>query len=271
MAIVTISRGTFSGGKAVAEGLAAHLGYPCIGREDIIRDAVRDFDVTESDINALMVKQSSFRQRAQRKRQACLNYFKAALLAKAEDGNIVYHGHAVQFLLGNIKGVLRVRINADNEYRIARAMQEHSIDRDQAIAKIAIDDKQSVKSTRLVYGIEWNDPMIHDVIFTLDTFTVPNVVSILSQMTELEAFTPDETSRQTFKNLQLQSLVWAALAKDKRTWAAGVQVEADKAHITVKGSVGSKHIRNEILAVVANVPGVKGVTSQMGIGSNWLW
>ena len=28
MSIITISRGTFSGGKAVAEKLAEHLGYP---------------------------------------------------------------------------------------------------------------------------------------------------------------------------------------------------------------------------------------------------
>jgi hypothetical protein len=39
MPIITISRGTFSGGKDVAECLAGKLGYPCISREVIVEAA----------------------------------------------------------------------------------------------------------------------------------------------------------------------------------------------------------------------------------------
>jgi len=40
MSIITISRGTFGGGKAFAENLAQKLGYPCLSREQLSEEAV---------------------------------------------------------------------------------------------------------------------------------------------------------------------------------------------------------------------------------------
>ena len=53
MAIITISRGTFSGGKAVAEALGKKLDYPCLSKE-IILDAVEEFGVPEEKLVAAL-------------------------------------------------------------------------------------------------------------------------------------------------------------------------------------------------------------------------
>jgi hypothetical protein len=39
MSVVTISRGTLSGGQMIAECLSAKLGYRCIGRDVIVEKA----------------------------------------------------------------------------------------------------------------------------------------------------------------------------------------------------------------------------------------
>ncbi|MBW1732092.1 MAG: cytidylate kinase family protein, partial [Deltaproteobacteria bacterium] len=46
MAIITISRGSFSHGKEIAEKVAAKLGYECISREVLI-EASEFFNVAE--------------------------------------------------------------------------------------------------------------------------------------------------------------------------------------------------------------------------------
>ena len=46
MPIITISRGSYSKGKAVAEKVAQKLGYECISR-DIILEASEEFNVPE--------------------------------------------------------------------------------------------------------------------------------------------------------------------------------------------------------------------------------
>ena len=53
MAVITISRGSFSGGKMLAECAAARLGYRCIDREVIVEKAAA-YGVSQAEIrNAL--------------------------------------------------------------------------------------------------------------------------------------------------------------------------------------------------------------------------
>jgi len=46
MSIITISRGSYSRGKEVAEKVAKRLGYACIAR-DVIMEASKDFNIPE--------------------------------------------------------------------------------------------------------------------------------------------------------------------------------------------------------------------------------
>lgn len=255
----------------MAEELAMRLGYPCVSREDIIRDAVRQFNVSEEKLTSTLAGKSGSRIGALGGEAAHLNYLRVALLEKVLDGKIIYHGHAVQYLLGKMKGALRVRINADMTYRINSAMRQHRLSREQTTTMINELDKQSARWARVMYGVDWNDPFLFDVVFNLECLSIQSVVDILVQMTMLDEFTPDESSRKTLENLRLESMVWAVLAKGRRTHAASVDVSADNGRVTIRGSVGSKQVVNEIIAVAQNVPGVRSVTSHIGIGSNWLW
>ena len=57
MAIITISRGTYSGGKELAEHMSKDLGYRLLSREDLLTDAAKEFGVSESKLEtALMFK-----------------------------------------------------------------------------------------------------------------------------------------------------------------------------------------------------------------------
>ena len=46
MSIITVSRGSYSQGSTIATGLAARLGYGCIGREVLI-EASKEFNIPE--------------------------------------------------------------------------------------------------------------------------------------------------------------------------------------------------------------------------------
>ncbi|MCI5143092.1 MAG: hypothetical protein D3909_15460, partial [Candidatus Electrothrix sp. ATG1] len=51
MAIITISRGTYAGGKEVASRLAEHLDYPILSREKVLHEIDRDYGIPEKTIN----------------------------------------------------------------------------------------------------------------------------------------------------------------------------------------------------------------------------
>ena len=270
MAIITISRGTYSGGKAVAESLGKKLGYPCISKE-IILDAAEEFGVPEDKLIAAMEKPPKSWLQAPGKRIAHLNYIRYALLKRARKDDLVYHGYAGHLLLGDIAHVLRVRVIAHEEYRVNAAMRLDNIKRKEAVSLIKKLDKHSHNWTRFLYGVDWQDPSLYDIVINLDRTSVEGAVKIIAQMSELEDFKPDESSRAAFNNQVLSSMVWAALTKDERTNVANLRVVADNGIITISGNAVFERTQKAIEEVCLKVAGVKDVVNEAGIGSDWQW
>ena len=89
MAIITISRGTFSGGKAIAECVAQRLGYKCISRE-MLRDAARDYGVSLDKLSEALSKPPGMLSGSERARMRYLAYIRLELLREIKDENVVY-------------------------------------------------------------------------------------------------------------------------------------------------------------------------------------
>jgi hypothetical protein len=88
MAIIMISRGTFSGGRGVAEELAARLGFPCISRGTVFDTSV-GFGIPEAELDNLAVDSPAFWKQVPGRRIALVNIIRAALLKLSRDGNLV--------------------------------------------------------------------------------------------------------------------------------------------------------------------------------------
>jgi len=58
--IITISRGTFSGGTDLAECLSHRLGYPCVSRE-VISEAAERYGVSQAALRGALGRAPSFR------------------------------------------------------------------------------------------------------------------------------------------------------------------------------------------------------------------
>lgn len=261
MAIITISRGTFSGGRAVAEAVATRLDYPCVSLETL--DAEHEDGVPEEkpkrrreDANGLLVR---------------LNRGRAALIRRAREGNFVYHGFAGHLLLPGVSHVLRVRIIAGMEYRILAAMAELGFKRDRAVAMIKDMDEESMKRALALYGVRWNDPSLYNVVLNLDQLSTESAVKIVLAMAQLAEFQPTGESLRAFENLALGSRVWAALAMDERTRRADVRVVSEDGVVTITGNVGSEKALAALPLVANGVEGVKEVRCEAAIGAHWIW
>jgi cytidylate kinase len=271
MAIITISRGTFSGGKALGERLAERLGYPCVSREDVLVDASKEYGIAEEDLAAAVKDPPSFWEQVPGRRVAYLKCVTSTILKRAREGNLVYHGYAGHLLLRGISPVLRVRVVADMEFRIKAAMERLKAGRDQAAAYIEKVDGDRRKWTRFLYGIEWDDPKLYDVVFNLERLSVEGACESIVHMTGLDEFKMTPESRRALENFTLSSRVWAALAKNEQTKSAAVRISADRGKVTIEGSVGSQKVVDAIPEVVRQVEGVKEIQCEAGVGSDWYW
>ena len=122
MAIITVSRGTLSGGEVLAACLESRLGYPMIGREVLVAAAEK----LGMDVDRLAQKianSPTLWERMTTDRKFYLVAIQAALAERAVSGNLICHGLAVHLLLPKIPCVLRVRLIAPLKIRTRTVME----------------------------------------------------------------------------------------------------------------------------------------------------
>ncbi len=117
MAIITISRGSLSGGRQVAECLCERLGCPCIA-DEVLQTAAKKLQVSEEAVRGKFETAPGLWSRLSRERERYVLAVQTALAEACTRGDLVYHGLAGQFLLRGLPGVFRVRLIAPVAMRI---------------------------------------------------------------------------------------------------------------------------------------------------------
>lgn len=259
MSIITISRGSCSSGKSIADQVAKHLGCPSISFEDLCQAVFKFKGSAKRIVDAAFHDPASLADDSG-KRIALLNILRAALVGLSENGNFVYHGFAGHLLLANVPNILRVRVNASLDFRIHERMELHGVSHDHALAQIKKEDEDAGMWSHILYEVDGNDHSLFDVSLSLNTISIGEMVKVLVQMSQLQAFTPTESSRREIKDLLLGSTVWTAINSDPRTDGASVMVVAAHDHVTVYGHADSKKAIEAIPEVAGKVSGISQVT-----------
>lgn len=179
MAIITISRGTLSGGRAVAQLLAQKLGYPCVGHE-ILNEAAKTLGASEEDLSGKLEAAPGRWAHLTQERKIYLLAVQTALAARCTAGSLVYHGLAGQFLLRGLPGVLRVRLIAPMPMRVRALMDAHHR-MGPKVAQEFIDDVDQDRRrwVKLMYGADVEDPFLYDLTVNLRSISHETACTII--------------------------------------------------------------------------------------------
>ncbi len=213
MAILTISRGSYSMGKAVAEKVAANLGYRVISR-DLLLKASDKFHTPEQTLLRAIHDAPGMLERYNHTRQIYMAYIRSALLEMIAGDDVVYHGLAGHLLLKGLDHVLKIRIIANLEGRIARKMKDERLIRQNARAMILEDDKQRRKWTHKIYGVDPRESSLYDIVICIDKLLVDNAVELICHAARTKAFETTESCLQKLRDLALACNIKAALVED---------------------------------------------------------
>ena len=77
-------------------------------------------------------------------------------------------------------------------------MRDKDMTHKQAAQFVKTLDGQLIKWTRLLYGVDWQDPSLYDAVLSLDRLSVDGAAETIAAMTELREFRPTEASRKAF-------------------------------------------------------------------------
>lgn len=257
MAIITISRGSYSFGKEVAEKVAQRLGYRCISR-DLLLETSEQFNIPEIKLVRALHDAPSVLDRFTYGKEKYIAFIEATLMEQAQEDNMVYHGLAGHFILRDLKHVLNVRIIANTEDRVRLEMQRKGISKEEALHLLRKDDQERRQWSLRLFGIDTADSSLYDLVIHINKISVNDAVNIISQTAQLEHFRTTSESQQALDDVALAAKVRAKLIPVVpnviTTAKAGTVFVNAKASLSVEPQIAL-----EIKELAKQVPGLKDV------------
>jgi cytidylate kinase len=261
VAIITICRGTKSGGQAMAECLAEQLDYPIVARE-VLRHAADDLDVSEESLSREWQRAPRLWKRQSAERRLYITAVQAALAEYVAAGDLVYHGRAGQLLLAGLPGVLRVRLIAPLSRRVQTLTETEGMNATEAEQYIRHVDAVRERWVKMMYGKDVGDPLLYNMVINLKTLTVSGACAMVTKTAEQPDFAITHAVRARLLDFRLACRVRLALAKKRRTRALDLQIEAHGGEIDVFGTapaLKSGNMGEQIVQTARSVEGVEEV------------
>jgi len=257
----------------LAEKVAEKLGYECVSRE-ILVEAAHLFNVSEKKLLKSLHDAPTILERITHGKTKYLAQFQAALLEYVKEDNIVYHGHAGHLLLTGIPGVLKIRVLAEKEDRIALLQQKQTISRKEASTVIESEDRNRMDWTRYLYKTDMNDPWLYDIVIKIGLLTIDDACEIICRAAKSKNYQTSPEFKQAIVDLAITKHVEASLQSIcdadvfVRDGEVHVKVAAQKikktgyASPTLQQHIGETYQQDlirEIKETINKIHGVKGV------------
>jgi cytidylate kinase len=263
MAIITITRGAYSGVEALAKLISEELGYRRFTREELLRVAAETFGTSESELESALANTPGFLEGRGLKKRHFIYCAQATIAKAVQSDNVVYHGQAGHVLLKGIPHHLRVGVLANREYRIGATMKRCDLTRGKAIQYLKELDQKQSNWMKWLHGVDMNDPASQDLMLNLENLPVSSAAATIVQMAKRDFATTPE-SQKIVDDLVVASEVRAKLGMDPDISDDRIQVDADDGVVTITATVRYLANAAKVRELVQAVPGVKDIRGRGG-------
>ena len=257
MGIITISRGSYSKGKEIAEKLADKLGYKCISREILLK-ASKEFNVPEVKLIQAIQDAPSFLDRLKHGKKKYIAFIRKAFLERIQNDNVIYHGLAGQFFTQGLPNILKVRITADFNFRVNVVVNRENVSEERARQMLIKIDEERTKWSMFLYGIDAKSPELYDIILHIDTINVDDAVDILYNYAQRSCFQTTDESKKKLKDMLIAAKAYSVIVK--KFPDANVKCKDGKVLISVESSLSvEKVLAKKFSKQLKDIEGVKEV------------
>ena len=266
MALLLISRGSYSGGQIISDCLFRSAGIRCITREELIAE-VNTHGELATRITASVAKAAQNYAQFSALRRPYKILMRRALLREVRQGDLAYFGYSGHLLLPDISHAVKVRITAPLPMRISLLQERTRCSEAEARESIRQVDEERARCTRFMYGKNLRDPEFFDLCINFDRISFPEACCLLLHTARSTDFRTTPESEAAVENQFLATHVMADLVTDPRTVELEVAATADKGEVLLEGPYLDPPVLAVVQEIAAAVPGVKTVRYQEGYPS----
>jgi hypothetical protein len=137
------------------------------------------------------------------------------------------------------------------------AQERLQLNRTQAQDHIQNMDNDRKKWTQYIYGVDWTDPSLYDIVLNLESVTVTDACDVIAELVTKDRFALTPESQALLEDLALASRIRANLAMNTSTEDLEVEVQAQAGSVSILGKAPSRYQCREIERIAKAVPGVQ--------------
>jgi len=183
--VVTISREPGSGGRIVAQSLAARLGFE-VFHQEVLREMAKRADVSQQllstlDERGLSILEdwiSSLVDRRHLWPDQYLQHLMNVIGTIGKHGRSVVVGRGANFILPP-EQLFRVRITAPQRLRIENVARDFKLSQNEAKRRVIKTESNRKAFIRKYFNADIADPTNYDLVINMETLTVDNAVDVV--------------------------------------------------------------------------------------------
>ena len=264
MPLIAMTREMGSLGKDVAAGIAQRANKKVVYHE-IIEPLANKMRLRKSHVERFLEGKSGIWERLTTDRTS-LSIFTADETFRflRDDSTAVIRGWGAVHLLRNIPHVIRVRVCAPFDTRVARMMERLGTDNRETVEnEIHLSEEAHSAITKRHFGVNWKDPENYDLVLSTDRLSVDDCVDEVEGMMKRPRFQETQDSIRLVTNLSLEWAVRSALRRDTRTTEVGITVECLDGVVRLLGVVDDVDQAMAVEDIVRSIEGVREVDNQL--------
>jgi cytidylate kinase/CBS domain-containing protein len=264
MPIITISRGSCSGGARLADELHKILGWAVLSQEDVSTAAAQAYRMTEQELFRGLYLPANFFERFTHRKTRYLLATQATVTELLADGNGIYHGLAGQFLFADLCNAFKVRIVAPMEYRIETAMRRFGLKKNEARRHIKDADEYRTRWGRQIFHADIIDADLYDLVVNLEHVSIERAAVMIAELMEGDDCQPTPQCLQDYQDFALERRVRAELFFNSPFSPEIAHVEVRKSEVMLSGGKSFAASESGLIDFVAKIRGVEKVTTDHG-------
>jgi cytidylate kinase len=264
MPLIAMTREMGSLGKDIAAGIAQRVNKKVVYHE-IIEPIANKMRLRKSHVERFLEGKSGIWERLTTDKTSLSIFTADETFRFLRDGSTaVIRGWGAVHLLKNVPHVIRVRVCAPFETRVARMMERLSTDNRETVEnEIHLSEEAHSAITKRHFGVNWKEPENYDLVLSTERLSVDECVEEVEGMMKRPRFQETPDSIRLVTNLAQEWAVRSALRRDARTTEVGISVQCMDGCVRLLGVVDGD---DEVIAVgevAAAVEGVKEVDNQL--------
>jgi CMP/dCMP kinase len=267
--VIAVSRSYGSGGTELAEQLARTFGCLCAdgayikGIEQSIHTcspllASMEDEVAPGFLEKLagLMNNHSFSKTA----------LSLCLYELALKGDAVIVGAGGHHIFADYPAMISLQVVRRLSERVKKIASERNLKFDDAIELVHDKDKEKSKFMKDYFDKELFDPLMFHLVVNLSLVSQAQAIALLSSFSSsFFGVLQPEICEAWLRNRLLEKKAEIVLFHLGLTRGPKIEFDADNGHLTVRGVVGGKHDKEELLGVLARLSEVTTVTDELRV------